>query len=530
MIIVMGGGRGRSGLLPVAFVSILSAMMIIIACSNARAGHAPATSPPFRVTLNDAAFRTHETDIMKEFIAAHPEFELAEVVTDRKKTVTSGFDYLLTNRMKAPAAYGSGSTVSIVPSMHHLTHKSLMGRTLADSPGIAPRSFGIPAEVENLVTYIREHPEESENVWVMKENKHRGQGVTPVYLNQLLGRMLVGIQENDGKNPVVLVQEFVEDQLLLNDLPFTFRVWAVFGGGFNVSRGYVFDGSIVPLGDRAFSSINTGDRLQLAHDMIVNLFLQDREKANDPWAIDGEFKRYLNKLTGSDEAFDFMWERLKSKTARAFAAAVPRMRKDIFKSMQKGLAYHDNGFEVLGFDFIVDKRYEPYLIEVNHLPSMARKVPGKKTPGSVFDEQKERFIAGLLTVLRETKNKKRAHRMLADQARCPVGSRAIEVMDMVYEAHVASQNGFSVVTTEMYDELPTHDPSGIVHTLQRWLRRALPEFAVFSGPKDSPRDMYHLDERIRQTLHAVQTRAAERYESVVLQNLCNSRVELNSEL
>ena len=34
-----------------------------------------------------------------------------------------------------------------------------------------------------------------------------------------------------GKNPVVLVQKFVENQLLLNDVPFTLRVWTAIGGG-----------------------------------------------------------------------------------------------------------------------------------------------------------------------------------------------------------------------------------------------------------------------------------------------------------
>ena len=523
VMIVTGGALSRA--LSVTLLFAVSWLARI-----ARAGHV--SSPLFRVVLNDAAFRSHETDIMKEFIAAHPEeFELVDVLTARNKHVTSGFDYLLTNRKSATGAYGSGSTVSIVPGMHHLTHKALMGRTLGESPGVAPPSFRIPTELDRLVGYIQAHPEEAETIWVMKENKHRGTGVTPVHLNQLMGRMLMGLQQNNGKNPVVLVQQFVENQLLLDDLPFTFRVWAVFGGGWNSSRAYVFDGSIVPLGDKKLSSISKeaeGDRLKMAEDMIVNLFLQDREKANDPWAIDGEFKRYLNGLTGSDEAFDLMWARLKRKTARAFAAAIPRLRKDIFRDFRG--TCRDNGLEFLGFDFLVDQSYEPHLIEVNHLPSMARKVPGKRTPGSVFDEQKERFISGLMTVVREMKDKKRAHQTLAARAGCPAGSRAAEVMDMIFEGQIASQNGFSVITTDMYDELDRHYPSGILHTLQRWLRRALPEFYAFSGEKESPRDLPVLDQVVRQTVHAVERRADERYETVVLQELCNSRVELNSEL
>lgn len=53
-----------------------------------------------------------------------------------------------------------------------------------------------------------------------------------VYLRDVLSRMVLMMSSSKGgKNPVVLVQKFVENQLLLNDVPFTFRVWTTIGGG-----------------------------------------------------------------------------------------------------------------------------------------------------------------------------------------------------------------------------------------------------------------------------------------------------------
>ena len=53
-----------------------------------------------------------------------------------------------------------------------------------------------------------------------------------VYLRDVLSRMVLMMSSSKGgKNPVVLVQKFVENQLLLNDVPFTFRVWTAIGGG-----------------------------------------------------------------------------------------------------------------------------------------------------------------------------------------------------------------------------------------------------------------------------------------------------------
>ena len=261
-------------------------------------------------------------------------------------------------------------------------------------------------------------------------------------------------------------------------------------------------------------------RLKLAQDMVVNLFLQDREQASDPWAIDGEFKRYLRGKTGSDEAFEGMWELLKRKTARTLAAAIPEVRSAVQRECRD--TYRDNGFEFLGFDFLVDQSFEPHLIEVNHLPSMATKVPGQRTDGSVFDRQKELFVHGLLTVVAETARRRPVHRALARRAGCPAGSKADLVLDMLYEARLATENGFSVLTTDMYNELHVHYPMDAVRSLQQRLRWLLPEMRSFAGPKASDRDLAMFDEVVRRTLRAVEARPDERFETVVLQTLCNA--------
>ena len=169
---------------PPALLFFLLLLLLLLSRSRSTGRAAPAVPPPppFRVVLNDAAFRPHETDLMKEFIAASPAFKLVDVVTTRNRNVTSGFDYLLTNRAGAKAAYEAGTSgvVSVVPGLLSLTHKSMMTRTLKNTPGVAPPSFRIPVDVDDLIAYVEEHPEEHGDIWVLKENKHRGQGVTPV--------------------------------------------------------------------------------------------------------------------------------------------------------------------------------------------------------------------------------------------------------------------------------------------------------------------------------------------------------------
>ena len=219
--------RHSSSIAGVPALVVVLSLCLFFSLSPPYAEATSSTQQPLRVVLNDAAFRKNETDIMKELVQAEDGFELVDVVTTRNRNVTSGFDYLLTNRKGAAAAYGSGGVVSIVPGLASLTHKALMTRTLQNVPGVAPQSFRIPFDLDRLNRYIDEHPDEGEDIWVMKENKHRGQGVTPVQLKDVIGKMVFAMKANKGRNPVVLVQKFVEDQLLLDDVPFTFRIWTV---------------------------------------------------------------------------------------------------------------------------------------------------------------------------------------------------------------------------------------------------------------------------------------------------------------
>ena len=74
--------------LPPALLFFLLLLLLLsrsLSRATGRAAPAVPPPPPFRVVLNDAAFRPHETDLMKEFIAASPAFKLVDVVTTRNR-------------------------------------------------------------------------------------------------------------------------------------------------------------------------------------------------------------------------------------------------------------------------------------------------------------------------------------------------------------------------------------------------------------------------------------------------------------
>lgn len=469
-----------------------------------------------RIFLEDFVFIKGETDIVKGIIAEENDlFELAGVATSNKEkglahNVT--WDYLVTNRAGAKSVFRNlplrrDQIVSITPGMDAITQKNALISNLWSAYGegmsdIMPLSFALPEGLGMLQQYI-EHAtvDQLEEVWVLKENKHRGQGVTPVLLKDMVGKIMANYvvnKENENnkgkkKGKYVLAQKFIGSQMLIDDLPFTFRIWAIFGGGTNTVRGYLFDGSIIPFGDKPFTEDKNKPALARANDLMVNLFLQDRSKAKDPWSM-FDLKNYLHGVTGNNVAFQQIWDSVQTSVAKTLAAAVPSIRKNV-----QNLKYYQEGnFEILGVDFILDTKMKPWLIEVNYLPSMSRKVigcvKGISCPQSIFDDQKEKFLHGVLHILWEKQAHSDLHlieagKSLSANKGCSLpetlsAERLARILDMQLESKNAIESGFSSLNSKIYESLiatQKKDKSKllvVLERLQRKVRQMLPRIPI----------------------------------------------------
>ena len=449
------------------------------------------------VCVTQYVFRQGETDIIKDIIEENSaSYALAGISADaseKGKACQDGctsWDYLLTNRAQGKKIFKTmplknTQVISVTPGLSVISQKSGLVRTLwsgyGGMAGVMPLSFALPDGMKQLQEYVKHaRGGDEDSIWVLKENKHRGQGVTPVKLKNMMGKLMtkyVEIKRKQTKTSspygYILAQKFIGNQMLIDNIPFTFRIWTVFAGGVDSIRGYVFDGSIIPFGDKEFFPEHDRDALDQANDLIVNLFLQNRTEAKDPWSMT-ELKQYLREKTGGEHAFDRIWATVKQSTARTLAAAIPGIRKEVGR-----LPYYQEGnFEFLGVDFVLDSDMKPWLIEVNYLPSMARKVVGcvpkgkvergEKVPHSktvcgesIFDSQKEYFIDGLLYILSRRHAAMDNHRQEAESAvalyrdrGCHIGVDVVsKTLDMLLERTNAIEKGFSPLTEEMYASL-----------------------------------------------------------------------------
>jgi hypothetical protein len=285
------------------------------------------------------------------------------------------------------AAAPPSNTINCLPGCQALTDKASLAATLSAAYGadgaaaVLPRTFALPSQQRQLAAHVRASG--AGGAWVLKEGTHRGQGVVAVEGGDVVRRARE--RTPAGRPRFVLAQRFLADQLLVEARPVTLRVWAVLAAGASGAlRCHVFDRAILLFGDKRVAAAPAARAPQ---DMLVNIFQQNRSTAPDPWAL-SDLEAHLAAATGGAAAFEALWGGVRRSTAAAAAAAAPAVRRAAPPRYQGG------GLEVVGLDFVIDSAFRPWLVEINRMPSMARKVPGCRPPGAGGSRAGERRSGG----------------------------------------------------------------------------------------------------------------------------------------
>jgi hypothetical protein len=308
---------------------------------------------------------------------------------------------------------------SAAPSPSSPSRSSPASR-LAPSPAIAPitpRAYSLPSQYWAWRSYVHAAKLPPDTTWVLKREVHRGKGVSLLPQREAARRArpaAVAAEEggedkaasNDAAAETpVLIQSFLRDQLLVDGRRSYLRVWmAVTSVG--PVRAYLFDGGFAIFSSSSSSSSAEGGggkkqrgaapppsaartKTKKADDGgVVNLWNQDRSqsliwelKDLQAW-VDrrgggdgrGERKR-RRRLAGAapssngSRRWADAWRDMRAAAGLAAMAAAPYMRADA----REGQAPPRGTFEYFGLDFVLDADLRPWLLEVNAVPSMARR-------------------------------------------------------------------------------------------------------------------------------------------------------------
>lgn len=342
--------------------------------------------------IDEFAFGDGETNLLRSEIessngaASLTGETLAPFLTTKGYQTLPAFDIYWTGRQGCYQAFKydllNTHIISCSPGTESITKKARLVSTLLTAFGdvafsIIPLTYRLPQDYFQLVDRIKK---ENSSSWALKRDVHRGKGVSLVQGDEVLKQSLK--RDEKGNQINILAQRMIESQYLINNRPFYIRVWAVITG-LHPLRAYLYDGGVVVFGSEQGREDSS---------MLVNLWTQDR-KAASPWGL-FQLRNHLGK-----DAFDKVWAHMLNQTAMTFASALPAMERSTNRSAP---GFQGGNFEVLGLDFIVDDSFQPWLLEVNWLPSLARKVLNCTEHCQLdnpFDKEKEQFVHAMFELL-----------------------------------------------------------------------------------------------------------------------------------
>jgi hypothetical protein len=196
------------------------------------------------------------------------------------------------------------------------------------------------------------------NVWIVKpgENSNRGNGIQVVNSLESLKTLLIS---EAGKS--YILQKYIENPLLINKRKFDIRCYAMITSINNIIQGFFFQDGYLRTTSHEFSMENLSNNfIHLTNDAI--------QKHSQDY---GKFEN-SNKLSYKDlqRYLDLHYSELNFSTQ-----VLPKIKQIIKETISASFFRINQNkrtccFEILGYDFMIDKDFRPWLIEVNTNPCL----------------------------------------------------------------------------------------------------------------------------------------------------------------
>uniref|UniRef100_A0A383WF20 Tubulin--tyrosine ligase-like protein 5 n=1 Tax=Tetradesmus obliquus TaxID=3088 RepID=A0A383WF20_TETOB len=443
-----------------------------------------------RFFIDEGYFLEGDTEILRAYItASQGRLEISgessgAFMSIRGYYVPEKWDVYWTIRSACHKAYESmkpGQMVNCIPGVQAMSLKRNFLQTWQQAYGEAafgyiPRSYLLPQQYWLWRSHLLASGSPDDAKWVLKANIHRGKGVSVVPQHQALSQALMHTREPDSSSSSsssggdsaedgisyhnILVQQYLEPQMVIAGRSSYLRLWLLvttvtplraylFRGGFAIFGKQKGSSNVTAAGAAAStssanssSSSSSSSSGSTTDDLIVNLWIQDREKS-PIWSLQ-QLEQYLEKhpelvlpLPAEQQqqqqqqrrTFADAWSDMQHSASLVLAAVLPAMRA----AAANVSAPRQGTFEYFGLDFVLDAHLRPWLLEVNAIPSMSRRKKGScvgdkatadcqlnsaqaagNSSGSSssssgkaaaaaaaddFDEQKEHFVHDMLVLL-----------------------------------------------------------------------------------------------------------------------------------
>ncbi|CAN0166910.1 unnamed protein product, partial [Discosporangium mesarthrocarpum] len=216
----------------------------------------------------------------------------------------------------------------------------------------------------------------SESVFIIKPDAGcQGRGI-------FLTKKIESVTELPGKS---VAQRYLTNPLLIDGYKFDLRLY-VLVTSVDPMRVFLFNDGLVRICTEPFQ-VPTKDNI---NNMCMHLTNYSVNKGNSKFTSDeageGGFKRsikwFRKWLTDEGHDSDLVWARLADACAKTLITAVPKLRRE-YRSLNVTLPMNSSSpsasvaaqapsstcFTIIGMDLMIDDKLEPWIIEINHLPS-----------------------------------------------------------------------------------------------------------------------------------------------------------------
>ncbi|XP_028159186.1 tubulin monoglycylase TTLL3-like [Ostrinia furnacalis] len=211
------------------------------------------------------------------------------------------------------------------------------------------------------------------NIWIIKPaHCSRGRGIRMASKLGVITNLL------HKANAKYVIQKYIEEPLLIHDTKFDIRQYYLVTSTFPLVI-WMYTDCYLKFSSQKYNLKNYHESIHLTNNAVQRKYKNCMGRhselpQNNMWDL-GMYKDYLKKIGKSA-----VWDNI----------IYPGMKKSIvgiMLSCQDSLTVSKNRFELYGCDFILDKEYKPWLIEINSCPDLnhTTQVTAKICPAVVSD-------------------------------------------------------------------------------------------------------------------------------------------------
>lgn len=301
------------------------------------------------------------------------------------------------------------------PGMVNIARKTRLAQNLQQMQkafpahyNFSPQTYALPKDLTALRSqhFTRDKGRKSKHVWIIKpDGGAKGKGI---FLTRDLSEIQNAIARSDSQ---FVAQRYIARPMLIENKKFDLRLYVLITSC-EPLRIYLFRDGLCRLctvdyddkaGKKSSKATNLKDRCAHLTNYSVNkrsnAFVRDEECSFDDETGEirtgGECgsKRSVSWLLSwlrsqhGDEVVDRLWTNIGDICVKTVLSILPTLVAEYRATFGEDQDQHSRCFEILGMDIMLDYKLQPYLIEVNHLPSFGTDAPLDKAIKSKVIEQ-----------------------------------------------------------------------------------------------------------------------------------------------